>query len=253
MSSRIQSWDPKQYQTNAGFVAELGKPVLDLLAPKRGERVLDLGCGDGTLTLEIARAGCDVIGIDSSEAMVEAARSAGVDAYLGDGAELGFVDEFDAIFTNATLHWIKPPERVVSGVWRALRCGGRFVGEFGGSGNVQTIIDAAEASLSKRGISASCPWYFPTPAEYAACLERAGFLVHAVELFPRPTPLPGDVSGWLEVFAQHYLNAVPEGDRNGLVTEIVAELRGSITDDGGNWFADYVRLRFSAEKPRTTA
>ena len=253
MSSYIQSWDPKQYQANAGYVAELGKAVLDLLAPKRGERVLDLGCGDGALTREIARLDCDVIGVDSSEEMVEAARSCGIEAYVGDGAALRFVDEFDAVFSNATLHWISPPEAVISGVWRALWPGGRFVGEFGGSGNVATIISTIEAVLARRCVMVACPWFFPTPADYATLLKKAGFVVHDIELFPRPTPLPGDVRGWLETFAQHYLHAVPEPEREALISEVVDVLRGSITDKEGNWFADYVRLRFRAEKPRSAA
>lgn len=253
MSSKVQSWDPRQYKSNAGFVAELGKPLLDLLAPKPGERVLDLGCGDGVLTLEIARLGCDVIGIDSSEAMVQAARASGIEAYRGDGAALRFVDEFDAVFTNATLHWIDAPQAVIGGVWRALRAGGRFVGEFGGSGNVRTILDAVGAALSRRNISVVCPWFFPTAAEYATLLENAGFLVHVIELFPRPTRLPGNVRGWLETFAQHYLDAVPESQREDLISEVIDELRDCLTDEEGNWFADYVRLRFSGEKPHAAA
>ena len=253
MSSQVQSWHPKQYKANAGYVAELGKPVLDLLAAKPGERILDLGCGDGTLTLEIARLGCDVIGIDASEEMVEAARCSGVEAYLGDGAALGFVDKFDAVFSNATLHWIRPPDALISGVCRALRPGGRFVGEFGGSGNVTTIIAAVEAALAKRGVAAACPWFFPTAAEYTTLLERAGLRVNAIELFPRPTQLPGDVRGWLTTFAQQYLCAVSEPEREGLILDVVDDLRSSITDEEGNWFADYVRLRFSAERPRAAA
>ena len=253
MSSQIQSWDPEQYQNHASYVAELGKPVLELLAPKPGERVLDLGCGDGVLTLEIARLGCDVVGIDASDEMVATACSAGVDAHVGDGATLSFEGEFDAVFTNATLHWIKPPEAVVSGVWRALRPGGRFVGEFGGSGNVATIITGIEAALSKRGIWAVNPWFFPTPGEYSGMLQNAGFIVHSIELFARPTKLPGDVRGWLETFAQHYLSAIAERDHEGFISEVVADLRASITGSEGNWFADYVRLRFNGQKPRAAA
>ena len=253
MSSEIQSWDPEQYQANACYVAELGKPVLGLLAPKPGERILDLGCGDGALTLEMARLGCDVVGVDSSEEMVAAARSSGITAYCMDGAALRFAGEFDAVFSNATLHWINAPEAVISGVWRALRPGGRFVGEFGGSGNVETIIGAIEAALAKRGVTVGCPWFFPKPEEYNALLEEAGFLVRTIELFPRPTQLPGDVRGWLETFAQHYISAVPEAGREGLISDVVEVLRDSISDEEGNWFADYVRLRFSAEKPRAAA
>ncbi|MBT8101260.1 MAG: methyltransferase domain-containing protein [Gammaproteobacteria bacterium] len=249
MSDKIQSWDPEQYRANAGYVADLGRPVLDLLAPQPGERILDLGCGDGTLTSAMGRLGCDVIGIDASEDMVEAARSAGVEAICGDGASLDFVEEFDAVFSNATLHWIRPPDAPIGGVCRALRPGGRFVGEFGGSGNVATIISAVEEALARRGVAVACPWFFPTAEEYTGLLERAGLRVEAIELFPRPTQLPGNIRGWLTTFAQHYLGAVPEVEREGLLLEVIDDLRGKITDEQGNWFADYVRLRFSAKKP----
>jgi trans-aconitate methyltransferase len=253
MSSENQNWDPKQYAANARFVAELGRPVLDLLAPKSGERILDLGCGDGALSLELARYGCDVVGVDSSERMVEAARSSGVEARYMDGAALQFSGEFDAVFSNATLHWIKAPEAVISGVWRALRPGGRFVAEFGGRGNVSTILDAIEDALGRRGVSVACPWFFPTQEEYVALLERAGFVVGTIELFPRPTQLPGDVSGWLKTFAQHHIQSVPESQRESLITEIVDDLRDRLCDAEGNWIADYMRLRFRAEKPRAAA
>lgn len=251
MSSRIQSWDPKRYQADAGFVAELGRPVLELLAPQPGERVLDLGCGDGALTVEMARLGCDVVGLDSSEEMVEAARARGLDALVGDGAALTFVEAFDAVFSNAALHWIKPPDAVIAGVWKALRPGGRFVGEFGGAGNVATIVGALEAALGRRGLDVASPWFFPTAEDYAARLRRHGFSVYAIELFPRPTPLPGDVRGWLEIFAQRYLEAVPATDREALISEVVDRLRDGLTDERNTWYADYVRLRFGAEKLRS--
>lgn len=245
-----QRWNPRKYAANASYVAELGKPVLDLLAPAPGERVLDLGCGDGTLAREIARLGGDVIGIDASEAMVEAARSSGVRAYCMDGASLQFSGEFDAVFSNASLHWIKSAEAVIAGVWRALRPGGRFVAELGGRGNVATILDAIETALARRGRTMTSPWFFPEPQQYACLLENVGFVVDTLELFPRPTQLPGDVRGWLETFAQHFFNAMSESEREGVLTEIVEDLRGKLADAEGNWFADYVRLRFSATKPR---
>lgn len=226
---------------------------MELLAPGHGERILDLGCGDGVLTREIARHGCNVVGVDASKAMVAAARSCGIDAHCMDGAALQFADEFDAVFSNAALHWIKPPEAVIAGVWRALRPGGRFVAEFGGSGNVAAIISAMETALARRGVSASCPWYFPTPTKYTSLLEQAGFSVNTIELFPRPTKLPGDVRGWLETFAQHYLCAVPQSQRESVISEVVEALRDILADQDGNWFADYVRLRFSADKPCGTA
>jgi len=253
MSSQIQSWDPRRYQANAPYVTELGRAALDLLSPRSGERILDLGCGDGALALELACLGCEVVGVDASEEMVTAARSSGVEAHLMDGAVLQFVDEFDAVFSNATLHWINPPEAVITGILRALRPGGRFVGEFGGSGNVATIVGAIEAVLAKRGVTIVCPWFFPKPEEYSVLLRTAGFVVRTIDLFPRPTQLPGNVRGWLETFAQHYIHAVPESEREGLISEVIEELRDSIMDGEGNWIADYVRLRFRADKPCAAA
>ncbi len=253
MSSQCQKWDPKQYAANARYVAELGMPVVDLLAPRPGERILDLGCGDGVLTLEIARHDCAVVGVDSSSEMVAAARLSGIDAYRMDGTRLEFDREFDAVFTNAALHWIREPETVIAGVWRALQPGGRFVGEFGGSGNVATIISAIETALGRRSISAECPWFFPTPEQYASLLAAAGFVVASIELIPRPTRLPGDVRGWIETFAKHYILSVPEPERDGFVSEVVEALRDRIMDEEGEWFADYKRLRFSAGKPRAAA
>jgi SAM-dependent methyltransferase len=181
--------------------------------------------------------------------MVAAARAIGLEAYVCDGAALSYTEEFDAVFTNATLHWIKLPEAVIAGVWRALRPGGRFVGEFGGCGNVATITAAIEAALRRRDVEVVSPWYFPEPEHYAALLEEAGFAVHAIDLFARPTPLPGDARGWLETFAHVYLAAVPLRDREQLISEVVADLRDRLTDNEGNWIADYVRLRFHARKP----
>lgn len=248
MSSQGQSWNPEQYRANAAFVAELGKPVLDLLAPSATDRVLDLGCGDGSLTVELARLGCAVVGVDSSENMIEAARGSGVEAHVMDGTNLEFASEFDAVFSNAALHWMKPPEDVLAGVWRALKPGGRFVGEFGGSGNVGTIIRAIEAALEARGHRAVCPWFFPTPEQYSALLRQAGFEVRSTELFTRPTPLPEDMRGWLETFAGSYFAAIEEKEREELVSEIVETLDPQSRDEKGRWVADYVRLRFSAEK-----
>ena len=253
MPSQSQTWDPKKYRSNAGYVAELGKPLLKLLRPKPGERILDLGCGDGVLTLEIARSGCQVIGIDTSREMVEAAQNAGIDARLGDGAALTFDNELDAVFTNAALHWIQSPEAVISGVWRALRPGGRFIGEFGGRGNVAKINEALDVAVSRRGIVVPNYLFFPSSHAYAEMLSEAGFSVHTCETFERPTPLPGDVRDWLETFAKNHLSAVAESEREAFIAEVVADLRSSLTDENGKWFADYVRLRFNAEKSRTGA
>ena len=180
--------------------------------------------------------------------MVAAARRRGLDCQVVDGQLLRFNNEFDAVFSNAALHWMSDSQSVVEGVRRALRPGGRFVGEFGGYGNVSRIIAALESAISSRGQAVACPWFFPRPEEYQELLETAGFAVHDIALFARPTELPGDVRGWLTTFAHPYTSVVPEDERNGLVSEIVDSLSHTLVDTDGKWIADYFRLRFAATR-----
>ena len=251
MSSHIQNWDPAQYGANARFVSDLGMPVVALLSPQPGERILDLGCGDGALTIKLVECGCRVVAVDASADMVAAAWSLGLDASVMDGESLQFANEFDAVFSNAALHWMKNPERVIAGVWRALKPEGRFVGELGGYGNVAAIVTALESALSSRGVVVASPWFFPHPEAYRALLEAGGFTVQTIDLIPRPTLLPGDVGGWLETFAQPYTSALAPSERQGFVSEVVDALRAVLCDANGEWRADYVRLRFSAIKPNS--
>ncbi|MDW3204045.1 MAG: class I SAM-dependent methyltransferase [Alphaproteobacteria bacterium] len=249
MTVADQHWDPERYRRNAGFVAELGMPVVDLLAPKAGERILDLGCGEGALTRKLAALGCDVVGVDASADQIRKARDEGLDAHVADGQNLTFDAQFDAVFTNAALHWMKDAAAVVSGVRRALKPGGRFVGEFGGVGNVQTLRTALRVAVAARGIDPddADPWYFPTPDAYRDVLEAEGFVVKSIELINRPTPLPGDVDGWLASFGESFLNRIDETERVAAIDQIRDALRPVLTDPDGTWVADYVRLRFSAE------
>jgi len=245
-----QRWDPGRYRQNAGFVAVLGGPLLDLLAAKPGERILDLGCGDGALTEKIA-AVASVVAVDASADQVKAARVRGLDAHVMDGTQLAFASEFDAVFSNAALHWMRDPDAVITGVWHALKPGGRFVAECGGAGNVDTILEALVAALDRRGLHgrAAVPWYFPAPDEYRVRLERRGFHVESIALVPRPTPLPGALGDWLDTFAESFLAAVPEAERPAVKREVEAELRPKLVDAAGVWVTDYVRLRFAATKP----
>ena len=244
-----QQWNPSQYAQNARYVADLGTPVLDLLAPQPGERILDLGCGDGVLTAKLQAVGCDVVGVDASEAMVVATQNLGIAASVMSGESLTFESEsFDAVFTNAALHWMKRPNAVATGVYRVLKSSGRFVGEFGGAGNVATIEGAIASALSARNIQVESPWFFPHPDEYRQILEAAGFTVESIDLIPRPTPLPGNVSGWLETFAQLYTDPLHPSDRPAFMAEVVEALQPHLCDADGNWTADYVRLRFIAIK-----
>lgn len=246
-----QSWDPDAYARNARFVSDLGAPVLELLAPRPGERILDLGCGDGALTRKLADSGCDVVGVDASAPQVLAARRLGLDARVADGERLAFEAEFDAVFSNAAIHWMKRADDAIAGVWRALKPGGRFVAEFGGHGCVATIERALIDSLARRGIDGDAlnPWYFPTVEDYSARLARRGFAVRYIALIPRPTPLPTAIDGWLETFAQSFIAPLAENDRAAFIGEVREALRPHLCDGDGRWFADYVRLRFAADKP----
>jgi trans-aconitate methyltransferase len=247
--SEGQHWEAQRYARNARFVADLGQPVVELLAPQPDERILDLGCGDGALTRKLVELGCRVVGVDAGPDMIRAARELGLDAHVVDGHELAFEREFDAVFSNAALHWMKrDPQEVIAGVARALRPGGRFVGEMGGHGNVAAIVTALLAVLERRGIDGrpAHPWYFPTPAAYRARLERQGFTVETIELIPRPTPLPTGMAGWSETFAEPFFKLLLEGQRQAVRDEMVELLATSLRDETGAWTADYVRLRFRA-------
>ncbi len=247
-----QHWDPEAYDQHARFVSDLGAPVVDLMEPLAGERVLDLGCGDGALTERLVRAGCLVVAVDSSPEQVWAALERGLDARIIDVRELAFEDEFDAVFSNAALHWVAEADAVIRGVWRALRPGGRFVAEMGGAGCVQSIRDALGTSLDARGVDlpAVDPWYFPTEDDYRQRLERGGFAVESIQRFPRPTPLPGDVAHWLGIFAQRFLDAVPAEERSAVIDEVRTRLEPQLKNTNGVWVVDYVRLRFRARRAR---
>ena len=245
-----QRWDPDDYARHARFVSDLGTGVLELLAPVAGERMLDLGCGDGALSEQLVARGCRVIGVDGSAEQVAAARARGIDARVMDGHGLDFDAAFEAVFSNAALHWMRRPDAVIAGVHRALVPGGRFVGELGGAGCVATIVAALESALARRGLDGHAvnPWYFPTVEDYRARLEAGGFRVDSIVLFDRPTPLPGAIDDWLGVFAQSFLAAVPAVDRPALLAECVDVMRPRLCDDAGRWTADYVRLRFAARR-----
>lgn len=244
-----QTWNAAQYAQTGRFVADLAGGVVELLDVQPGERVLDLGCGDGALTEKLAAAGAVATAVDASSSMVEAAKARGLDARLTTGEQLAFEAEFDAVFSNAALHWMRGQDAVIAGVRRALKPGGRFVAEMGGHGNIAAIRVALIAVLSKLGIDAERAEhnYFPTPESYRARLESHGFRVDYIELIPRPTPLPeSGMRGWLETFRRGLLDQVPAEKREQVIEEIVAILKPVLCDDRGKWAADYVRLRFAA-------
>ena len=253
--SWAQTWDPAIYARNARFVSDLGSPVMELLAPQPGERILDLGCGDGALTKKLVDLQCDVVAIDSSAPQIEAARTLGLDAHVMNAEALPFREEFDAVFSNAVLHWITRADPMIAAVYRSLKQGGRFVAECGGSGCVHKVRTALVQALDRRGMDGESrvPWYFPTPGDYATRLERAGFRVDSIALIPRPTPLPGDVIDWLETFAQSFLQGLSDVERADYLQEVRAVLEPQLRDSTGTWVADYVRLRFAATKASAAA
>lgn len=249
-SVRQQTWSAASYDAHARFVSDLAGAVIDWLAPKPGERILDLGCGDGVLTAELAAMNVSVVGIDSSPDFVAAASARGLDARLMDGQALRFDQEFDAVFSNAALHWMTDAEGVAHGVAKALRPGGRFVAEFGGHGNVAAIVTAMRAVGLRRGgnLSLANPWYFPAPATYRELLEVQGFEVKRIGLFPRPVVLKTGMAEWLKLFRKPFFDQF-ENEAETALSEAIELLRPALCDARGNWTADYVRLRVEAVKP----
>ncbi len=240
-------WDAQGYACNARFVSDLGIAVVDLLAPQPGETILDLGCGDGALTANMAALGVQVTAIDSSESMVAAAAKLGLNVQLADMHQFDLGSSFDAVFTNAVLHWTRDIDAVVACVAKHLSPGGRFVGEFGGFGNVAAIVTAVRASLALEGAPPTkFSWYYPTPEEFSTVLENAGFQVVSARLIPRPTPLPAGMAGWLTTFARPFAGHLAAEAQKRVLARAEELLAASLCDRSGAWTADYVRLRFHA-------
>jgi trans-aconitate methyltransferase len=224
----------------------LGQAALDLLDPQPGEHILDIGCGEGALTEKIHRRGAAVVGIDSSEEMVAAARGRGLDARLGDAAAMDFDKEFDAAFSNAALHWMPEQKRVATAVFGALKPGGRFAGEMGGEGNLAKLREALDSELIIRGYSpppTELSWY-ASAEDFADLYEEAGFDEIDARLIDRPTKIDHGIGAWVETFRRGWLDraGVPQGER--------AEIGASVATRFGSDIADYVRLRFIMRKPR---
>ncbi len=245
-------WDSSLYEDRHSFVWKAAAGLVDLLDPKPGERILDLGCGTGQLTAQIAERGAEVLGIDSSVSMVAQARQnyPKMKFALADARNFEVQGHFDAVFSNAALHWVLEPEAAIRSMSRALRPGGRLALEFGGLGNISRIMAAIESVLRPAGYKAQHTWYFPSIGEYGALLERNGFRVLLGHNFPRWSKLEHPERGmreWIEMFCGAYFEDVPKGAQATLLTEIEERLRPELHLDGF-WHADYRRLRVHAEK-----
>jgi SAM-dependent methyltransferase len=243
-----QTWDPLAYERNGSFVHALAGGVLEWLNAQPGEYVLDLGCGNGQLTQRISDSGAHVLGVDASAEMVTAARERGIEAEQASAEALPFLDgTFDAVFSNAVLHWVRDQDAMMRQVHRVLKPGGRFVAEMGGHGNVAAIHVALTAVLDRhgfgdreRGVN-----YYPTTNSYTERLERNGFIVEKMALIPRPTKLPeSGMEGWLRTFRRGVLEGLPEDTREAVIKESVELLTPALRDETGTWIADYVRFRF---------
>jgi trans-aconitate methyltransferase len=249
-AARQQSWSAGSYGEHARFVSDLAGAVLSWLGAQPGERILDLGCGDGVLTSALMSQGVNILGVDTSEELLEAARQRNVPVQLMDGHALTFDEEFDAVFSNAALHWMTRPEAVVDGVYRALVPGGRFVAEFGGHGNVAAVVTAMRAAAILHGgdMALAGPWFYPSPEVYQEMLEGRGFRVKRIGLFPRPTPLKTGMAAWLKVFRKPFFEQFGERSQ-AILAEVEDLLRPALCDAKGRWTADYVRLRVEAVRP----
>ncbi len=239
-------WDAADYARVGGFVPALGQAALNLLDPQPGEHILDVGCGDGTLTLKIKERGADVVGIDNSLSMVAAAKAKGLDARLMDAADLKFAEAFDAAFSNATLHWVLDKERAARAIWFALKWEGRFAGEMGGAGNLAHLRETLDDVLVERGFGPptfASNWY-PTIDQFVAIYDAAGFIDIDAQLIDRPTALDQGVAAWVLTFRAGWLDraGVPYDQRKSIADAVAARV--------GTANADYVRLRFIMRKPK---
>jgi trans-aconitate methyltransferase len=249
-------WDPNLYNAKHSFVWKLAEDVFRLLSPQAGERILDIGCGTGQLTSQIAASGALVTGIDSSAEMIRQAREKypNLRFEVGDARDIHVAETLDAVFSNAALHWIREPERVAASVWRVLAPGGRFVAEFGGKGNIRSVIGAFRRAFPAMGMTFpedANPWYYPSVGEYAQLLEAHGFEVNLAELFDRPTPLEDGERGlenWARMFAGSYLARIAPEKLETFLREVERQSRAALFHNG-EWVLDYRRIRVRAFKP----
>lgn len=248
------NWDAKLYDGAHQFVSQYGLDLIKLLDPKENERILDAGCGTGDLTYEISSTGAKVVGVDHSEQMITAAKKKypHLDFYVKDLLTLDKANTFDAVFSNAVLHWIKQPELALKAIYGSIRSGGRFVAEFGGQGNVAQITNSIIREMEKLGYTypeEDFPWYYPSIGEYTRLMEKVGFMVVYAELIDRPTRLVGKegLRNWLNMFATSFFQHVKPEQKELLITKIEKSLRKDLFHEHF-WLADYKRIKVKAVK-----
>ena len=243
------NWNADKYNKHADFVSNLATPVVDLLNPIENEKILDLGCGDGTLAVEIKKFNIKVIAVDLSKSMVKKTKEKNIEAYVMSATELNFNNEFDAVFSNAVLHWVKDSKIAINKINTSLKNNGRFIAEFGGYGNIKFLTDAMQKVFNNHqeyGVFNN-PWYFPSDKDYKKLLEDNGFKVEYIELIPRPTSID-DISNWLDIFANGIVSHLTNEQQLNFKQEIREILKPKIYTEKNGWVADYVRLRFKAIK-----
>jgi ubiquinone/menaquinone biosynthesis C-methylase UbiE len=242
-------WNAEQYNKDANFVSSMAMPLVEVLSPKEHERILDLGCGDGTLAKEIQKITKNLVAVDLNADMVEKTKKKNIEAYIMSATNLNFEQEFDAVFSNAVLHWVKDQDLALQNINRVLKKGGRFVCEFGGYQNINSIVSVMESVFenTKEYGKFTNPWYFPTKEEYHKCLVNNGFKVISIELYKRETPI-NDIKNWLDVFANGILENLNEHQQAQCKKEIRDILKEKILTKDNVWVVDYVRLKVVAIK-----
>ncbi|MCM3033946.1 trans-aconitate 2-methyltransferase [Niallia sp. MER 6] len=247
--SKQDMWNAGLYDEKHSFVSNYGGDLVSLLAPKAVEKILDLGCGTGDLANKLSASNCEVLGMDNSPNMIATAKKKypHLNFLVGDATNLPYTEEFDAVFSNATLHWVKPPEQALASIYTSLKQGGRFVAEFGGKGNVQKISEAVLSEIAACGLTFDWdkyPWYFPSIAEYTTKMEQIGFRCIYAQHFDRPTPFIGEngLYNWLEMFGGAFFAGMAESTKNKIIKSVEAKLRADLYVDG-TWIADYKRIR----------
>ncbi|PWA11154.1 SAM-dependent methyltransferase [Pueribacillus theae] len=243
------NWNADLYDEKHAFVSNFGNDLVKLLNPRKGEKILDIGCGTGDLAKRLSDCGSDVIGIDQSENMVSQAKEKypNLTFIVQDVADMSYDYEFDAVFSNATLHWVKQSKQALRCIFKSLKQGGRFIAEFGGKGNVQIIADEVIKQIKKSGFKwneEQFPWYFPSIGEYTSLMEETGFRVTFAQHFDRPTLLDGDegLRNWIEMFCSGMFEGIDHKSKDNIVLNVEGEVKSRLYKDG-QWMADYKRIR----------